>query len=152
MKQVSYIDVSLHTPAGKTVVPMEIVHHDSTSELEIGIAYHHVQYIGNGRIDYIADALANLQSKLPDDVKLCCCMTCRHGNMCPYSAGEEELYCTKDLSINSKEDICNLFDSIKSDFDRIVSAFSSCDDFVYQNQGFYTYNTFLYYLEQRKNP
>ena len=56
--------------------------------------------------DYLwADAFADLQKNLPNNVKMRCCMTCRHGNMCPVGNKPGELFCTKDVSITQKSDL-----------------------------------------------
>ena len=79
-------------------------------------------------------------------------MTCRHGNMCPYGNIENQLFCTKDLKISNKEDMCHLFDTTDIE-KRKVSSFNYCDNFAYQSKDYYTYNDYLYQLQvHRDNP
>lgn len=48
------------------------------------------------------DALVDLQKHLPDGVVLKCCMTCRHGNMCPFGNQPGELFVQKVLYLQRK--------------------------------------------------
>ena len=106
MKKVLRAKAPLLTPNGKTMVPTEITYDDSeviaNPQSEITLLYNEMEYKGYGT-DYLwTDTLADLQMKLPKDVKLACCMTCRHGNMCPYGNAENQLFCTKDKIITFK--------------------------------------------------
>ena len=69
------------TSNGKTIVPIEITYDDSESivnpQTEITLLYNGIEYKGYGA-DYLwTDTIADLQTKLPNDVKLACCMTCQ---------------------------------------------------------------------------
>lgn len=101
-------DITLLSTTGKTTVPLQILYGDSediVDSVEMNLTYDSTLYRGNGT-DYLwVDAFADLQSKLPHDIKLACCMTCLHGNMCPYGNKKNQLFCTKDLIITSKEDM-----------------------------------------------
>ena len=153
MKKVLRAKIPLLTPNGKTMVPMEIVYDDSevatNPRSEITLLYNGIEYKGNGA-DYLwTDALADLQIKLSQDVKLACCMTCQHGNMCPYGNKENELFCTKDITITNKEDILDLFDQTDPFKNRAVATLDFCEDFVYQSDDFYTYNDYYYQLSRK---
>ena len=109
MKKTLQCNIPLLTPAGMVRAPIKITYEDTevitVPKSEITLIYNGVEYSGSGS-DYLStDTLADLQIKLPEDVKLACCMTCRHGNMCPYGNLENELFCTKELIITSKEDM-----------------------------------------------
>lgn len=153
MEKILRVVVSLLTPTGKVIVPVKIIY-DSNEDItnpksQITLSYDGVEYKGTG-IDYLwTDTLADLQTQLPEDVKIACCMTCRHGNMCPYGNVENQLFCTKDLKITSKEDMCNLFDQTNPFEKRVVASFDYCDDFIYQSDDCYTYNDYLYQLGKR---
>ena len=95
MKKVLKCEVPLLTPIGKVFAPIQIDYDDaefiSNPSSEITLCYNGNEYKGNGT-DYLwTDTFADLQRKLPNDVKLACCMTCRHGNMCPYGNTENQL-------------------------------------------------------------
>lgn len=110
------------------------------------MTYNNTLYQGNGTEYLWVDAFADLQGQLPDDIKIACCMTCCHGNMCPYGNYENQLFCTKDITIDSKDDMLKLFDETDPFEERIVASIDYCNDFVYQNDDCYTYNDYLYYL------
>ena len=144
--------VVLNTTCGKTSVPVEITYEDkeivTNPKSQISLIYGGVEYVGNGT-DYLwADALADLERKLPKDVKIACCMTCRYGNMCPYGNEENVLFCTKDLTITSKEDMISLFNETNPFEERSVASFDYCDDFSFQCDYYYTYNDYLYWLHK----
>ena len=151
MKRLVRANITLLAPTHKITVPAEICYEDddgidAVNTVEIKITYNNTVYQGNGT-DYLwVDAFADLQKKLPQGLKLACCMTCRHGNMCPYGNRENLLFCTKDLQIHSKDDMIDLFDETDPDAERNVASTDYCDDFVYQSVGFFTYSDYLYEL------
>ena len=153
MKKQLQATVPLLTPSGKVIVSIRIIYDDkeviTNPTSEISLIYNGNEYKGYG-IDYLwTDAFADLETKLPKDIKLACCMTCRHGNMCPYGNAENQLFCTKDLKINSKEDMCTLFDHTNPFEERAVASLDYCDEYVRQSDDCYTYNDYLYELNQK---
>jgi hypothetical protein len=153
MKKVLTCEVPLLTPTGKVLTPIQIVYDDaeviSNPSSEITLYYNGNAYKGCGA-DYLwTDTFADLQMKLPNDVKLSCCMTCRHGNMCPYGNEENQLICTKDITITSKEDMLDLFDQTDPFEERAVASLDFCEDFVYQSDDYYTYNDYFYQLSRK---
>ena len=153
MKKVLRAKVPLLTPNGKTMVPIVIAYDDSevieNPKSEITLFYNKMEYKGCGA-DYLwTDTLADLQMKLPNDVKLACCMTCRHGNMCPYGNEVNQLFCTKDITITSKEDMLDLFDQTDPFEERAVASFDFCEDFVCQSDDYCTYNDYFYQLSRK---
>ena len=153
MKKVLRGKVPLLTSNGKTMVPIEITYDDSEAianlQSEITLLFNEIEYKGYG-VDYLwIDTLADLQMKLPKDVKLACCMTCRHGNMCPYGNEENQLICTKGITITSKEDMLDLFDQTDPFEERAVASLDFCEDFVYQSDDYYTYNDYFYQLNRK---
>ena len=154
MKKVLRAKVPLLTPNGKTMVPIVITYDDSeviaNPKSEITLLYNKMEYKGCGS-DYLwTDTLADLQMKLPSDVKLAFCMTCRHGNMCPYGNEENQLICTKGITITSKRDMLDLFDQTNPFEERAVASLDFCEDFVYQSDNYYTYNDYFYQLNRKK--
>lgn len=154
MKKILKGEVPLLTPAGRVLVPSQIAYDDkeviANPTSEITLFYNGIEYKGFG-LDYLwTDTLADLQNKLPEGVALACCMTCQHGNMCPYGNRENLLFCTKDIQINSKEDMCNLFDQTDPLEERAVASLDFCDDYVRQGDDCYTYNDYMYELNKKK--
>ena len=150
MKSTIQVNVTLITPLGKSIAPMQIVYDDeNTADVICDVTYHGNTYQGRARENYWASAFADLQSRFPQDVKLACCMSCRHGNMCPYGNDEQELFCTKDLIIRSKNDMCDLFDNTDPFLNRMVRPYDWCDNFEHQSDANYTYNDYLYLLNRK---
>jgi len=148
MKKIIESQIFVLSKTNKVSVPVKISYTDN--EVEIILKYNNIEYCGTGR-DYLwVDAFANLQRKLPHGIFLACCMTCRHGTMCPYGNKENQLYCTKDVKITSKDSVIELMDDKGHDsfFERAVSSIHCCDDFIYQSDDCYTYNDYLYHLQK----
>lgn len=154
MKKTIETQITLISSSGKTIVPMKINYDDDEDaikpESEINMIYNSIEYQGKGEDFLWVDTIADLQHKLPQDTKIACCMTCQHGSMCPYGDAANELFCTKDLTIQNKEDLCQLFVKTDPYAERKVSSFNYCDDFVYQSNEYYTYNDFLYELHKKR--
>ena len=148
MKKIIESQISLFSSTSKVSVPIQICYTDD--EVEITINYNGVEYCATGE-DYLwVDAFADLQRKLSSDIKLACCMTCRYGNMCPYGNDKNQLFCTKDVVLTSKDDVIELMYNKGHDsfFEREVSSIHCCDDFIYQSEDSYTYNDYLYHLQK----
>ena len=148
MKEIIESQITLLSQTNKISLPVKISYTDN--EVEIILKYNNIEYCGTGR-DYLwVDAFADLQGKLPSDIRLACCMTCRHGTMCPYGNDKNQLFCTKDVLLNSKDDVIELMDDKGYDsfFKREVSSIHCCDDFIYQSDDYYTYNDYLYRLQK----
>ena len=154
MKKVWTCEVPLLTPTGKVLAPIKIVYDDTeviaNPSSEITLCYNGKEYKGFGKNYLWTDTFADLQIKLPTDVRIVCCMVCRHGNMCPYGNKENQLFCTKDIKITSKEDMCDLFEQTDPFENRAVASLDFCEDFVYQSDDYYTYNDYLYQLNNKK--
>ena len=148
MKKIIESQISLFSSTSKVSVPIQICYTDD--EVEIIINYNGAKYCATGKDNLWVDAFADLQRKLPSDIQLACCMTCRHGNMCPYGNDKNQLFCTKDIVLTSKDDVIELMDDKGYDsfFARSVSSIHCCDDFIYQSDDCYTYNDYLYHLQK----
>ena len=148
MKEIIESQITLLSQTNEISLPVKISYTDN--EVEITLKYNNIEYCGVGK-DYLwADAFADLQRKLPSDTQLACCMTCRHGSMCPYGNRKNEFFCTKDVLITSKLDVIELMDDkgFDSFFERAVSSINYCDNFVYQSDDCYTYNDYLHHLQK----
>ena len=146
-------EITLLTLNGEQKEPLYITcdkedfHHTNVT---VGIKYQNQEIWGHGKDHLWEDAFADLQKHLPRGVLLKCCLTCRHGNMCPYGNKTGEVFCTKDLVIASKEDMCNLFDAESADEieNRSRRYADTCEDYKHQSSDFYTYNDYLYLLDK----
>lgn len=151
-KQYRY-EITLSTPDGESKEPLHVVCNEEDEfypTVRVGIQYQDQEILGYGK-DYLwVDAFADLQKHLPDNVILKCCLTCRHGNMCPYGNNPGEVFCTKDLVVSSKGDMCNLFDTESNDEieNRSRNYADTCEDYKHQSSDFYTYSDYLYELKK----
>lgn len=154
MERIIKSAVKLLIGAGKVTATIEIAYCDGDDAVktrsEATLVYDGTEYRGQGNDYLLTDTLADLQMKLLEDVQLACCMTCRHGNMCPYGNTPDQLFCTKDIRITSKGDMCDLFDKTNPFEQRAVALFGYCEDFVCQSNDCYTYNDYLYQLEEKR--
>lgn len=121
-------------------------------KVEIILTYDGKKYIGKGKDDLLTDAFADLQYKLPKDIRIKCCMTCKYGNMCPFGNSPRELFCTEGFEINNKLDLAELFDYNKYTFyrDNLVLCDYSCNNYEPQTLDYFTYNDYLLKLNLKK--
>lgn len=154
MEKHLHANIPLLTPTGTVIVPIKILYSDNEAttnpESQISLLYDGIEYKGTGADFLWEDAFADLQMQLPGEIKIACCMTCCHGNMCPYGNSENQLFCTKGLKVTSKEDLCNLFDQSALFAEGMVTSLDYCDGFIYQSDESYTYNDFWYQLKKKK--
>lgn len=142
-------DLILGTPEGDTQVELHVgCHEESTPAVNVGCRYNGKDYWGRGN-DYLwMDAFADLHRQLPEGVSLKCCLTCRHGSLCPTGNEENELFCTKDVTINQKSDLYFYTEDRGEREKRSRQYCSVCEDFRPQSEDFYTYNDYLDFLKK----
>ncbi len=117
------------------------------TSVSVGVEYNKKVIWGNGK-DYLwVDAFAALQKKLPDNVKIQCCLTCRHGNMCPVGNKPGELFCTKDVVITKKSDLFFYTENESERAKRSCDCTDICENYQEQTNEYYTYNDYLSYFE-----
>ena len=146
-----YITVS--TPQGEVKAKI-IISYEERDDKEPGVElelYYNNKVYHSATYDYLwIKTFADLQKQLPGDAIIKCCLTCRYGNLCPVGNCPNEVFCTKDIVINKKSD---LFFYTENDHERETRSRKYCficNDFERQNDNFYTYNDYLYYLKQYK--
>ena len=144
--------ITLLDAADAVSVPLTVEYdcdeENPSPQVRLTIVYNGACYIGTGT-DYMwVDAFADVQRNLPSGIQLACCMTCRHGNLCPFGSAPNTLYCTKDAVIDSKAAMCDLFDSEDAFDKRAVFSYGYCESFVCQDDDHYTYNDFLFQLKK----
>lgn len=128
-------------------VPIVITHKELEvdAEVVIRIEYKENTYLGTGKNIEWTDAFANLQKTLPDGVNIQCCMTCKHGTLCPYGNIPNCVLCSKNTVINDKDDVIDWLDKVDAK-DIKKSSFGYCEQYAASNESDYTYNDYLYYL------
>lgn len=128
-------------------VPVFVTHNeqDRDDEITVRIEYSGKEYLGKGKYREWTDAFANLQKALPINVEIQCCLTCRHGTLCPYGNLPNYVLCSKAEKINSKDDVIEWLDRIDAK-DVEKSSLEFCEAFEVSNEKHYTYNDYLYFL------
>lgn len=113
LKKTLNTNITLATPGGDVECPISINYqHEDTYSCEgtdptvsIVLQFDHREFDGHGT-DYLwIDAFANLQKSLPDGVTLKCCLSCRHGNQCPFGNFANEIFCTQDVQLSEMSDL-----------------------------------------------
>ncbi len=90
---------------------------------------------------YTEKALRNLAETLPEDIKLKSCLTCRHGNFCPFGSNDNEIFCASDFRPAKKTDLDFIFleDSQEEWQKRRRSLFHVCPDYQPDTAGYWSY-------------
>ncbi|MCI8331695.1 MAG: hypothetical protein HFE78_02580 [Clostridiales bacterium] len=147
-------EITLLTPHGEQKIPLHVsCNQEDETHPAISLCTKYkdqeIQVYGK---DYLwIDAWADLQKHLPEGVILKCCLTCRHGNMCPFGNKPGEVFCTKGIEIMTKNDMCDWFDYTKNGTEiekRSRRYADTCEDYKHQSWDFYTYNDYLYELNK----
>ncbi|MBE6924364.1 MAG: hypothetical protein E7466_03895 [Ruminococcaceae bacterium] len=151
-------DTVLHTPTGGEVVQLIVSCHEEPvyvkgvleqpPTVNVGCKYDGKQYWGHGSDNLWIDAFADLQRHLPAGVLLTCCLTCRHGNLCPVGNDINEVFCTKDALITQKSDLYFYTEDNAERTKRSRQYCDLCPDYHPQTDGFYTYNDYLHFLNR----
>jgi hypothetical protein len=89
------------------------------------------------------EAFSSLQKSLPEGVKIKCCLSCRHGNFCPYGNKNDEIYCLKNDSPKNKLDVCDLLNGDKDLTAKRKDVSFICPDYREASEGHYAYNDYL---------
>lgn len=150
-------DSRLRTPQGEETVQLHIVCHEVAMYyqgvrmeppiVDIGCKYNGSQYWGHGSDHLWIDAFADLQRQLPEGVLLTCCLTCRHGNLCPVGNDINEVFCTKDVLITQKSDLYFYTENDGERAKRSRQYCGLCENYQPQTDDFYTYNDYLCFLK-----
>lgn len=156
-RQYNY-EITLETPSGEQRTDIAIICHEEDmyyqGKLEtapivtVGIKYEEQTIWGLGKDYFWIDAFADLQKKLPENVKLKCCLVCKHGNMCPAGNCRNEVFCTKDVLITEKSDLFFYTEDAEECNKRSRKYVDICESFENQNEIDFTYNDWLYELNK----
>lgn len=153
-------EIRLTTPAGNQTVRLAITCHeedvysvpdDKMLEAPVVIAYLRYDgkdYRGVSSDEYWIESFADLQRKLPEGVRIQCCLACRHGNLCPTGMNIDELFCTKDVSVTRKSDLYFCTEDPAQREARRRGCADLCGDFQPQTPEHYTYNDYYSFLNR----
>lgn len=146
-------DLMLSTPDGECRNAVHIIcdnEHEEEPIVSAGLEYEGVPYWGHGDGTTWADAFSDLQDQLPDGVTFKCCLTCRHGNLCPVGNAPNEVFCTKDIVIARKSDLYFYTEDPREREKRSRHVCAVCEDYQSQNEAYFTYTDFHSKPETRK--
>ena len=149
-------DAVLYTPKGDETVKLLVSCHDEPiyykkileqpPVVTVGCTFEGKEYWGHGKDDLWMDAFADLQRQLPADVFLKCCLTCRHGNLCPVGNSANEVFCTKDVQIAQKSDLFFYTEDDAERAKRVRQYCNLCADYQAQTDEHFTYSDYLDFL------
>ena len=95
-------------------------------------------------------SVINLQRQLPQNIKIACCQTCRHGNFCPYGDHDNEIYCLLGYIPKDKSDVVCIFSHADSKIALPVNALLHwCEKYQEITDDYYTYNDWLCYFRDK---
>lgn len=105
-------------------------------------------YRGCGNDFLGVEAFADLQKQLPEDVVIRCCVSCRHGNLCPVGDEPGELFCTRDVEITQKSDLYFYTEDADQREKRLRTYMDVCGNHQVCSEEYFTYNDYSYYLKK----
>ncbi len=145
---------TLSTPDGDRICDALILYHDEEvyndqSNVKVRLLYDGRSIEGYGNDYFWVESFADLQKRLPDGVRLKCCLNCRHGNMCPFGNPPGEVFCTNGAIIQSKDDMISYIDDNPEWYKNERFYTDVCEDFMEQSDDYYTYNDYLYWLNKQ---
>ena len=108
----------------------------------VRLVYDGEEYAERDGDEFYINQLVRIQKRLPDSVKIACCMTCRHGNECVYGNIPGEYYCFKDLRFSCKNDLLPYMTPERLEARRRDFAFV-CNVWQPQSKEYFTYNEFI---------
>lgn len=154
--------IQLATPNGNTTVPVSIVFPSDDAyaygkerkdpSVSVTVSYGGIDFTGYGDDHLWIDAFADLQKKLPEGVKIQCCLTCRYGNMCPVGNCPGELFCMKDIAISNKSDLFFYTEDWEEREKRSRGSTDFCKCYREQSDSYYTYNDYLTLWKKQCGP
>jgi len=146
--------ITLSTSDGDRICDALILYHDAEvyndqSNVKVRLLYDGRSIEGYGNDYFWVESFADLQKRLPDGVRLKCCLNCRHGNMCPFGNEPGEVFCTNGANIQSKDDMISYIDDNPEWYKNERFYTDVCEDFMEQSDDYYTYNDYLYWLNKQ---
>ena len=111
--------------------------------VSISLTLDGVKYVGRGKSYDVDEPIADLQKKLPKGTLIKCCVTCQYGHFCPYGSDGDTVLCIFPEKISDKLDLVDLMAEDRYHINKISC---SCENFTPANKEFYSYNSFLDYL------
>jgi len=104
-----------------------------------------IGYENSESFDCMELAIRDLQKQLPYNFQICCCLSCRYGNFCPYGNAENEIFCFIDYKPESKDDVLNIFDVFSNDTEPNELLYC-CDKYQKASIDYFNYNDWIYHF------
>lgn len=142
--------VCLITKSGDENVELLINYDEECETVSLFLKFKDEEYYVEGNNYLWLDSFAKLQNMLPNEIKIKSCLMCRHGNMCPVGNKPGEIFCTKDVEISQKSDLYFYTEDNAEREKRLRFYTDTCNDYQMQREEFFTYNDFLYWLNEMK--
>ena len=111
--------------------------------VSISLTLDGMEYVGHGKSYDVDEPIADLQKKHPKGTLIKCCVTCQYGHFCPYGSDGDTVLCIFPEKISDKLDLIDLMAEDRYHINKICC---SCENFTPANKEFYSYNSFLDYL------
>ena len=150
-----HLEMEVHVKVDGRIEPARIVIDEAggldaqVDSVQATLTHRGNTYQGFGTNFTWDDAVADIQSQLPATMAIACCLTCKHGNMCPLGNNGNELYCMKDVRPQQPDDLLSYMRNEHECDKRSRPTFGFCDDFQEQNDDYYTYNDYLPKLQKK---
>ena len=151
-------DLLLSTPSGDVTVEASFREHNvpvynngvliDPDSMTVTVTYDGKAYWSTPSCHTWEAAFASLQRSMPEGVKIKCCLTCAHGNFCPYGNKSGEIFCLKNDKPKNKLDVCDLLNGGKDLDEKRKEISFVCPDFKEQSEDHYTYNDYLHCLKK----
>ena len=140
------ISVTLSTPNGDKKCDFSLTKREESNS--VCLQYNGESYIGCADEYRFEAAFADLQRKLPEGVKIKCCLTCRHGNFDPCGSEGFEIFCLNGAEIKSKNDVLDCIDNSHKCRSRSRKIYGVCEKYEAQSEGCTVYNDFMHFLKK----
>lgn len=106
-----------------------------------------VLYIGTAESTELA--LIDIAKQLPGRCSIKSCLSCRHGNFCPFGNADNEIFCIKDFSPKQKSDLYEVTQNGLERIKRRHLLFDLCPDYMPAIEEYYHYNDYLYLVNRQ---
>jgi len=116
------------------------------------------EYINKHDYSIMELAIVDLQKQLPEPIQIVCCESCKYGNFCPFGDREDEIFCLRDYTIHSLEDVIDIFANgphfSSPEITPTLPVLNAnkllhwCDKYDRISDNYYTYNDWIVSLER----
>jgi hypothetical protein len=87
---------------------IEVINEEELQSVHFEVEINQKLYISQSS-DVTELSIKHLQKELPESIRIVSCISCRHGNYCPYGDQDNEIFCFKDMKFSNKSDVVDVF-------------------------------------------